>query len=411
MTANASRLGVLLYADESAYAEDSTTFDQRLPFLGDINDLIQGLRQTLGVPGHVRQRINERSRGFKGVQSGSFTIRMPLTGHGSATTGAISATELATFLGRVVGNSDAAQVGGTVNVPTSVTQFSTTGVTTASGKMIRVGAINDGDGEGEFYAVNNAATLTVHNALAGTPVGGAVIYAPELVYPSEGPTSSTITSLRFNFISSNQRYYVWGCYPTSMSITGLNVGETPEVAVTMAAAAWAVESASTFPSSVSTDYFNPAPVSGGALFIQDVGTTTRQLVDYRNFQFNIDLRTVGKTGPNTIRAYQALNMCRRIKCGATVSFEYDSETAGTDLWGGKWLAADASRTEQHMVWSGSTGDGQAIGIKCPNLYFIEDYPIQMNSGGVNARSISFEAGTGTTTTNDLTCAAWMLAIG
>ena len=411
MTANSAQLGCLLYADEASYSEISTDFDQRLPLINNVNEIIGGLEQSLVNPAHVKQYQNERSRGFKSVMGGSFTIRMWLTGHGSATTGAISATELGTFLGRVVGNSDASQDGGTVNTPTSATQFTTTGLTTASGKLIRIGAINDGDGEGEFYAVNNAATLTVFNALAGSPLNGAVIYAPELVYPSEGPTSSTITSLRFNVISADQRYRMYGCYPTSMSITGLNVGETPEVSVTFACAAWETESASSFPSAVATDYFNPAPVSGGALWINDVGTTTRQLVDYRNFTFNIDLQTIGKTGPNAPRAYQALTMCRRIRCTATVSFELDSETAGTDTWGDKWNAADASRAEQHMVWTGSTGDGQAIGIKCPNLYYVDRRPTQFDSGGVNAKTVTFEAGTGTATTNDITMAAWMLALG
>jgi hypothetical protein len=411
MTANPARLGVIHYADEASFAEVSTTFDQRLPHVGNVNDIITGLEQSLIDPGHVRQYMNERSRGFKSVQGGQFTIRLYLTGHGSATTGVISATELATFLGRVVGNSDATQVGGTVNTPTSAIQFTTTGVTTASGKMLRIGAINDGDGNGQYAYVNVAATLTLRNAIAGAPLNGAIIYAPELVYPSEGPTSASITSLRFQVISADQRYNIYGCYPTSMSISGLNIVETPMVDVSFACAAWETESASTFPSSTSTDFFPAAPVAGGTLWINDVGTTTYQTVDYRNLTLTIDLQTVGKTGPGTPRTYQALAMCRRTKCCARLNFELDSETAGTDTWGGKWNAADASRTEQHAVLTLATGDGQAVGFKFPNLYYIDRRPTQFDSGGLNAKNVSFEAGTGTDTTNDITRAAWMLALG
>lgn len=412
MTANASRLGCVLYADEAGgYAEISTTFDQRLPYVGDVNDIIAGLEQSLIDPGHVRQYINERSRGFKSVQGGQFSIRLYLTGHGSTTAGAISATELATFLGRVVGNSDASQDGGTINAGTSAIQASLTSVTTASGKMLRIGALNDARGGGQYYYVNVAATATFRNAMLGTPSGGDVVYAPELVYPSEGPTSSSITSLRFQVISSDQRYNIYGCYPTSMSITGLNVGETPMVEVSFACAAWETESASTFPSSTSTDFFAPAPVAAGTLWINDVGTTTRQVVDYRNLSLTIDLQTVGKTGPGTPRTYQALAMCRRTKCCARLSFDLDSETAGTDTWGGKWNAADASRTEQHAVLTLGTGDGQAVGFKFPNLYYIDRRPTQFNGAGLNTKTVSFEAGTGTDTTNDITSAAWMLALG
>ena len=413
MTANSSQLGCVLWNTEASYAEVSTSFARRLPLINNVNDIIAGLSQSLIEPGYTRQYQNDGGRSFKGVQGGSFTLRMWLTGHGSATTGAITASELGLLLGYVIGNNDVTNDGGTVNVPTSATQFSATGLTTTLGAMLRVGALQDGDGEGQFYRVNNASTITLLTAMAGTPLAAAVIYAPEMIYPSEGPTSSTITSLRFQCISTDQRVNIYGCYPTGIEITGLNVGETPQVAITFACAAWETESASSFPSAVTTDFFPPTPTAAGSLWINDVGTTTRQVVDYRNLQISIDLQTVGKTGPGAPRTYQALTACRRLSCQASLSFDLDSETAGTDTWGGKWNAADASRTEQHAVITLSPGaDGQCVGFGFPNLKYVGQRPTQMRGGdGTNQKSIMFQAITGATTTNALTLANFMLALG
>src|SRR3990167_8864995 len=106
MAANSSQLGCVLWNTESSYAEVSPSFARRLPLINNVNDIIAGLQQSLIEPGYTRQYQNDAGRSFKGVQGGSFTLRMWLTGHGSATTGAITASELGLLLGYVIGNND-----------------------------------------------------------------------------------------------------------------------------------------------------------------------------------------------------------------------------------------------------------------------------------------------------------------
>lgn len=412
VTGHAAHIGALGMADESAFGELSTTFDERLPVTNEINDIIGGLSQELMDPANVRQYPSDASQDFKLCQGGNFTLRGNITGHGSATTGAISETVVPRFLGRVIGASDAAQVGGTVNSPTSEIQFTTTGVTTAAGKIIRVGSLGDGDGEGQAYRVVSTAPVVLANAMAGTPVGAQIVYAPELVYPKETPTTAgALTSHRFQAQTANQRYNIFGAYPTGLSITGWNAGETLSWEVPHACAAWAPESSSTFPTTTSTDFFAPSPNQAGSLFINAVGTTTRSVVEFRDLSVNFDLQTVGLTGPGAPRTHQCVVGCRRVRCTASLEFTIDSETAGTDTWGDIWNTADNSRVFYHAMITCNTGDGQAFGCYFPSLKLVGQRPTQMTRNGLNAKRVMFRARTGATTTNDLTLAPFMLFFG
>lgn len=410
MTANSSHTGSLLWDTESSYGELSTTFSRRLPVAMELNDIMSGLSQDRMDPGWTQSYNNDGAHSVKLLQGGSFTLRGPLTGFGSTSAGALAATEQSLYLGYVVGNSDVTQDGGTVNTPTSATQFSLTGATVLAGGIIAVGTLGDGDGEAQCYAVNNASTITVLNALAGTPVGAQVVRVAQLIYPSESPTSTTVQSLRLQVQTSDQRANIYGVCPTSLAFTGLNTGEVPHWEVTHSCAAWEMESASTFPTSTSTDNFSPAPVAAGTLFMNTVGTTTRSLIDYRDLSIRIDLQTVPLMGPNAPRTYQGQVGCRRIRCKAFLEFTVDSETAGTDTWGDAWNTADLSQVYRHAMLTLNPSDGQQIAFYFPKLKFTGARPTQMTRNGLNAKRVMFEALTGGTTTNALTLSNWRLGV-
>ncbi len=410
MTANASHTGSVLWATESSFGELSTTFDRRLPIRGEINDIISGLSQDRYDPGYTHSYANDGTHSSKLVQGGSFTLRGNLTGFGSTSAGALAATEQSRFLGHVVGNSDITQDGGTVNTPTSAIQASLTGVTGLAGGIFALGVLGDGDGEGQCYAFNNPATATWLNAAAGTPLAAAPVRVAQLVYPSESPTSTSVQSLRLQAQSSDQRANIYGVCPTSLAFTGLNTGEVPQWEVGCSAAAWEKESASTFPTTVSTDHFAPAPVAAGTLFMNTVGTSTRVLIDYRDISINIDLQTVPLMGPNAPRTYQGQVGCRRTRCKARLQFTVDAETAGTDTWGDAWNTADLSQSFRHAMLTLNPSDGQQVAFYFPKLKFVGARPTQHTRNGLNAVTVMFEALTGGTTTNALTLSNWRMGL-
>jgi hypothetical protein len=408
MTANATHTGALLWATESSFGELSTTFDRRLPVTGELNDIMSGLSQERHDPAWTQQYANDGAQSQKLLQGGTFSITAPLTGFGSTSAGALAATEQSRYLGYVVGNSDVTQDGGTVNAPTSATQFSLTGCTVLAGGIIAVGTLGDGDGEAQCYAVNNNSTITVLNALAGTPVGAQVVRVAQMIYPSESPTSTSVQSLRMQVQTSDQRANIYGVCPTSLAFSGLNTGEVPTYTVGHSCAAWEKESASTFPTTVSTDNFGPAVVAAGTLFMNTVGTTTRVLIDYRDIQINIDLQTVPLFGPGAPRTYQGQVGCRRTRCKARLQFTVDAETAGTDTWGDAWNVADLSQSFRHAMLTLSPADGQQVAFYFPKLKFVGARPTQHSRNGLNAVTVMFEALTGGTTTNALTLSNWRL---
>ena len=415
VTANPSASGALLYADESSFDESSTTFDERLPVINPINEMTAGLQQGTVESTRTLQYQNDDRHGFKGVQRASFPIELWMTGHGSATTGAISATDLATFLGRCIGNSSAASAGGTVTgTPTDADTFSLTGHTFADGALCRIGSIGDSRGEGQFYRLDDPDTPSdpiVLNALAGTPNASDVVYAPELVYPNESPTSTAPTSMRFQMQTANQRYNVNGAWCSGLELIDWSPGRTPRVRANMSAARWTEESSSTFPTTTSTDAFAAAPVAGGSFFLQAVGTTTRATYDIRDFQANINIETVPVLGPGSGNSHVDIIGVRRGKCMLSFTVTLDAETAGTQTFADIWNTSANSRSYYHVMYTLSAEDGTAVGLYCPKVMITGTRPVQSDIDGLNRIQVSFRAVTGGTSDTALEQASFVIGIG
>ncbi len=217
---NSSVLGAVVCADESSWGE-SGSFDERLPIISPVD--VSGLEQSMVNVDTVSQYMADGGLEMRGVQGGSFTIEMYLCGHGSATSGAISATNTETFLSRVIGALNVSNDGGTVaSSPTDADTFGASGATIANGSIVRVGSIGDARGGGQYAAVSNGSTVQLLTALGATPNASDVIYTPVQIYPVEDPTGSSVTSMRFEILTANQRYTCNGCYPQSISIGGLS---------------------------------------------------------------------------------------------------------------------------------------------------------------------------------------------
>lgn len=355
----------------------------------------------------TQQYAAEGKLGVRGPWQGQFTVEVALTGHGGATTGALTETDLTSLLENVLVGKSVAQVGGTVAAaPTSASEFAVDGgATVEAGSMIRVGSLKDNRGDGQFAVVDNASTITLKNALGATPNENDVVYAAQMVYPSEGTSFSAITSTRWHLMTANGQWKARGCFPVSLEFTGLNEGEQPRARITYGVSRWE-EANGTFPSAVATDAKDGAIVAAGSVFLQNKGTSTRQTFSVRNWGLTINFASQPLMGPGGEDSYQTIVGAIRTNAEASISLTIDAEASGTNTLNDIFTGS----TAQHCCISLSVEDGKALGFYFPNLV-ATNYVTQEPVDGINRRTINFDALTDTTSANARVMSSWRLAMG
>ena len=405
-------LGAIEYAPETAFAESSSTFStHRLPLLGAVD--VSGLTHEKQASDRVEQYRQGGSQWVLMGQGGSFTVKMDLTGHGATTAGSPTLDALETYLGYVFGNvalsasASTTATGGTANVVTTAASG-----TFSAGALCRIGAGGlsaDARGGGQFHAISShtSTNLTLLTNAGAAPNNGDVIYPAAMIYPSETPSSGldgTTPGLRFRLLTANLQYACHGCFPTAVNLTGLNSGERPQIEVTWQVSRWSAVSA-TFPSAVTSNQYNPAPIAAGSLFVNSVGTATRAVRSYRGFSVSYTLGVEPLLGPGGVSEYQSVIGCRRTVDSIKVSWTEDADAAtATPVLQGYGTGT----TSLHVLWTGSVTAGSAIGIYLPKVC-VTNVPVQKMDGNINRLTIEGQAYTGPTTTNDLTASAFRLA--
>lgn len=404
-----SQLGAVLYNTESSWGEDSTTFGTRLSVLDSVD--VTGLTQSKIEPGRVFQHRNEGFQKISGPMGGTFKTKLWLV-HGSATTGATSLNALETLLGYVFGAaavsaaSGTTLTGGTATVPTT-----TASGTFSAGALCRVGADADTRGNGQWYAISThtTTTLTLLNALNGSPTNGDVLYSAATISTLERPsTDGLMTGLRFLIQTSNLRFECHGCWASAVSFGGLNAGEAPFIDVTWSCSWWRYEASSTFPVSTAMETFVPQVAARGSLHVSAVGTATRSLRStVRSVSLDYTLGRAPQMGVNGVNQYQTVTGCIRTADDITFNWEEDAETASAspalaNIW-------DGSTAYQVMYTHNNTATG-SLGIYLPVCWPANDRPTQMAGDGVNRVKLSLKAHTTTTTTGDLTLSAFRMGL-
>jgi hypothetical protein len=344
------------------------------------------------------------------TMGGSFKTIHHLHGHGSTLVGSPSITADETFLGRVFGNvglSAAASTtltGGTVTAPTT-----TASGTFSAGGLCRVGTLGDGDGDGQMYPLLSHVTTTLNllAGLRGAPVNGAVLYPVVQLYTPSSPTTSALNGTRFEIMTANTQYRCHGCFPMSISITGLSPGEAPRLEVTWGVSWWTDTGSTTFPTTVTQNRNLPAPVAAGSLHVQAVGTTTRQELVCRNFSIDYNLGVEALKGPGG--SYQYQDIVGAVRTGnesCSINFTVDSSAAGTVTladWG-------RSTTNRFVMYTLSTADGSAVGFKFPKVCSTS-VPVQIADGPANRVRFDGMCHTSDTLTSDLSRARMVLGFG
>lgn len=401
MAGQSSLIGALLYEAETVFGESTTTTATRLRPIGVPSVDLRQEGQKIDI---LRQYPNEGTSYARMPQTGTISFEQNITGLGSTTAGAAPASALATFLGHVFGTTatglatGTTATGGTATVP-----LTTAANGAAAGALVKVGAKGDGRADGQFGAVASHATnsLTLLTALPAAPTNGDVVYASRMVYGKQTPsTASDVTSLRFRYQTTRQQYVMHGCYPTAAELM-INIGEIPRVRVTYGVSWWEPVTG-TFPSATTVQDYTAAPVAGGSLFMNAVGTATRATLAARSVTFSIGMNIIPERGINASGEYQVITGASRGPETLSVEFVVDAEAAGTESY--LELAA------QHALYTMSTGDGRAAAIYWPNLRQIDQRPTQFDDGGILRQRLRFEPTTGPDTTSDLTLSPWRLGL-
>lgn len=409
-----SNLQSCLFASESSFGEVSSTFGSRLPVISPIS--FEGLGQDMISVDSVSQHQNDGGHHMRGPQdAATFTIDLYLCGHGTNTTGSVTATVVETFLSGCIGTHSVSNDGGTITTAGDADTFTTTDAALTNGSVIRVGSLNDAKGNGQFLAVTTQASNIVELATAmdGTGAISDVVYAPCNIFPYEDPTSGTTpTSFRFLIQTANQRYQMFGCVCTGIDISGLNPGEIPTVSLTMAAARWSVETGSTFPTTTTQLAHIPSPVAAGSCFFQTFGTPTRAKLTVREFAFSIEMSTVLLKGPGATDAFQTIVGARRTMCRASCDVTLSAEATGTTTMESIWNAAEGSQVFKHLLYTASAGrDGSTLGLFLRKCHLVSARPVQHDLEGINSQKFTLRAVADTSGTTDITKTNFILAMG
>ncbi len=396
---NAGALGAVLYEAETAWGEDVTTFaTHRIPLLDAVDTA--GLKHDKLDPQRVVQYLQDGTPWILGPIGGSFKTRVWATGHGSATTGATAIDAMETFLGYVFGAttvvaaSGTTASGGTATAPT--TAASGTFHNPGSGGIFRLGAINDGRGNGQagIVSAHVTTTLTSKTAFDAAPSGtDAVMPSITFFIPeSADAAGASITGLRFLLMTANYKYECHGCFPQSVTLGGTNHGERPFWEIEWGVSWWRYSTAGTFPSSVTSNQYNPAPNAGGSMFLQDYGTATRAKRTYRSLEVAIALGVQPLMGPGGVNAYQTIVGAKRVPSDITIRWTEDSEAATATP------ALDAmftATTRKHMLVTLNPTNGASVAFYCPNLCITGSRPVQSMSERINRIAIEAKAYTDT----------------
>lgn len=393
------------YATEGSFAENATapgsnTWSTRFPVLSIDS----------GPPAHDRQsdssiqnRQNETRPGFLGARSATFDFTCYWGGHNGTTGGALTETWLQDLLSDGLGGGNVAQVGAAVSSGTSATQFASAG-TAVSGAVVRVGAKADGRADGQAGVVNNATTITLHTALPGTPNGSDTMYATQMAFSQE--TVSTSKRFLCAFTDTGAQYHYMGCQLARLKFN-LPIGGLPTVGLGYDVAYWD-RTAVTTPSALALEDNRAAPIAGGSVFIQTVGTTTRAIESPAEITLELDIGITAQHGPAAGQAnYQSINALTRTRCVPKVSLLVPWSTTYDSLYN----TDGAATTHKHILVCCNATDGRSVGFYLPRAYVVGPRPTYEDYNGLTYQRLTFQGREGTDTATELTRSAVRFFMG
>lgn len=401
----------LEYAPESSFAETSTTFaTYRPPLVKPIDP--GNLRWDKEASNLTKQYMHGDAPYVLMGQSGSFDTLFDLRGHGATMVGSPTIDPMETLLSYVFGKVSASLpasttlTGGTATAPTT-----TASGTFPAGGLCSIGAIGDGAGNAQVYAISTHSTTTLNllTGLTTAPTNGDVLRPCTNIHFHEtafgGGLTSTVPGLRFRFMTPGLQYACHGCVPTSLSLTGITPGGRPQIKITWEVSRWAAVTSGTWPSSVTSDTNLPAATAGGSLFVADVGTATRTTRTVRDLSIDITLGMQMMPSYGNVGAYQKWGGCTRLPSTIKWSWTEDADSAATAT--PVLQGYGTGTTSKHILLTLNTIDSKQVSFYSPNVR-VSAVPTMTSFNNIASMKFEGMAHTGSTTTNDLTASAFRM---
>ena len=393
----------VLVNDEVSFAENansvsSNTYDTRVPVEEATFEFTQERLPDLAL----QSRQNERQPGYLGTRECRITLRMPWYGHNSGATGALTETVLQSLLGDGLGGNDTTGTGVTSGSGAGTEGVGDFDAASTAGLIYLVGTKGDGGGDGQAVVVSN----TTGDALTNMPAAPSSdqVYATQVAYPTETNPSVTKRFL-LGFTTTNAQYHALGCQLESVSIS-TPIGGKPEVTLVYRGAYWD-RGAETIPHGVTMPASNWAPVAGGSVFINSVGTATRATVTPSAIEFSVDMGLSPNVGPGGTGIYQYIVGWERTMAKPRLTMTIPWVTTYETIFD----TDGSNTTHQHILITCNPTAGRSVGLYLPRAYVAGARPTFTDNSGLLYQTITWEGREGTTTTNDLTRSAFRLFMG
>lgn len=394
----------LLVNDEASFGEygmtpGSATFDTEIPVVGvptftadQVREPDEAMQARLAVmaPGHI------------GARSGQISFDTYWVGHQTAPTGALTETWQQKLLRDGLGGGLVNAAGTTLSAASSASSFTATTIGNwAAGYIGRVGAKGDTKGDGQPFVVGGVAgsVITALTALPATPANTDVLYGAQLAYFAEG---ASLTTKRFclMFNDTGNQLHVFGCQLASL-VFKMGHGGKPMITWTYNVA-YHDRAARSFPATATRGGNDCAPMAGGSMFIQSVGTVTRAELAAEEIELRLDLGLDATHGPGGVGMYQFITGWQRTKAQATIKATIPWVTT-YETW---WDTANADLVYKHILCALNVGNGRAVGFYAPRCLPMGQRPnLAKNIRNLTKVEVEFGCTEYTVTTNDLTRSA------
>lgn len=402
--AKAIKIQQLLVADEASRGEfiaapASATWTESVPF----TECTFTPDQPRMPDETAQSRLAVRHASHIGARKCRIEFTMYWLGHGGTTAGALTQTLQQRLLKNGLGGGNVAQVGGTVNVPSSATAFTTTGATLVPGAVIRVGAKYDTrcDGQAAVVSTFAANSYVGVTALPATPAAADVVYVAQMAHHSEG---ASLVSQRFYLMHADvgAQWIAFGCVLSGIEITTPVDGGAKSTMKLTYEALYYERLARTFPDSLATSASDCAPVMGGSLFFANKGTATRTTMNAAEVTLRINLGLQPEIGQGGPGRYQSTRDFWRTGFSATLTLKEPWSTAAETFWD----QANAALTAKHALCQANGENGLAYGWYAPNLLPIGNRPAdEQPVNELGYATWEFELTEGSDVTSELTKSA------
>lgn len=403
--ASPSNVKKLQFADESAFAEyaaspGSASWTTEIPII----DCRWSPSQTKIDNAGLVSRQSDVLPGFLGPREGDdLEIDVYAIGHGTATTGALTANWLYTLLKNGLGGGSASQDGGTITGASSTTSLTSTDMTALAGGILVVGV--EGDGRAEGYSCvtsSSSSAYALYTALPGTPTTGTpdAVRAALMVYPDE--TGHVTQRFLYAFPATGMQFCAFGCQLAGLSLKSV-VGQIPVWTLKYKVAFW---SRTAITSALTLSAAEAAIFSGGQHFVQTTGTTTRNVPTAAEVQWNFDLGLVAKPSASLI-TYQTIGGWESTHKRASVSYKVEWETAAETLFD---LDGGSTTYKQILTQFNRNASGRGFSIYAPRAFMTGKRPTSVSFNGLQYVEYMFTAREHTVETNALTRSNFRIGI-